>query len=184
MALFCHPPLLNGDDIRAVQALLGHQNVKTTVIYTHVLNRGGRGSAEPNGRPIGDGGNSWGRNSYAGFCCMSFPTDSCASATTGCWPTVTERRLWRCAVRCFPALHPVRSRRRPIGAIDSRASPASMPYGVRSVVRRPYAWWVGGADTEGSNAMIRAAHSSIAMFLCSAAGLWSGVSWWLLRYTH
>jgi len=39
--------LQSGYDIRTVQELLGHQDVETTMIYTHVLNRGGRGVASP-----------------------------------------------------------------------------------------------------------------------------------------
>ncbi|MCY7406850.1 MAG: integron integrase [Alkalinema sp. CAN_BIN05] len=35
--------LENGYDIRTIQELLRHKDVKTTMIYTHVLNRGGRG---------------------------------------------------------------------------------------------------------------------------------------------
>jgi site-specific recombinase XerD len=39
--------LEDGSDIRTVQELLRHENVETTMFYTHVLNRGGKRVPKP-----------------------------------------------------------------------------------------------------------------------------------------
>ncbi|MFO7974006.1 MAG: tyrosine-type recombinase/integrase [Candidatus Hydrogenedentota bacterium] len=44
---FAALPLESGYDIRTIQELLGHKDVKTTMIYTHVLNRRGKGVKSP-----------------------------------------------------------------------------------------------------------------------------------------
>jgi len=39
--------LRRGTDIRTIQSLLGHKDVQTTMIYTHVLQQGGEGVISP-----------------------------------------------------------------------------------------------------------------------------------------
>lgn len=39
--------LEDGDDIRTIQEVFGHRRMNTTMIYTHMLNRGGQGVNRP-----------------------------------------------------------------------------------------------------------------------------------------
>lgn len=39
--------LQRGTDIRTIQALLGHNDLETTMVYTHILNQGGHGVTSP-----------------------------------------------------------------------------------------------------------------------------------------
>lgn len=48
--------LEDGSDIRTIQELLGHKDVTTPMIYTHVLNRGPAGVTSPADRQCGESG--------------------------------------------------------------------------------------------------------------------------------
>jgi hypothetical protein len=100
--------LEDGYDIRTVQELLGHRDVRTTMVYTHVLNRGGRGVVSPVDRLAGVGslaqpGHVLGRNPARHISSVAHPASSPEPLTSQSLPAPADppgsgshsRRSWR-----------------------------------------------------------------------------------------
>ena len=86
--------LESGYDIRTVQELLGHRDVRTTMIYAHVLNRGGLGVVSPIDGVVGIGGgmDQPGRAEIGGARLRhsgreAAPSDRRERCDSGCLPT-------------------------------------------------------------------------------------------------